>query len=150
MEKFYFTSESVSEGHPDKVCDQISDSILDAILSQDPKARVACETLATTDLVVVAGEITADAKVDYEKIDDYNYLFEGKTLLNDACRVVGLDTNAFDEYRGDADSLAGLILEIRGRFPKKGMEILTDSCTFKVTAVNKKRIEQVQLTLPKF
>ena len=68
MEKFYFTSESVSEGHPDKVCDQISDSILDAILSQDPKARVACETLATTDLVVVAGEITADATVDYEQI----------------------------------------------------------------------------------
>jgi len=83
------------------------------------------------------------------RIDDYNYLFEGKTLLNDACRVVGLDTNAFDEYRGDADSLAGLILEIRGRFPKKGMEILTDSCTFKVTAVNKKRIEQIQLTLVK-
>ncbi len=68
MEKFFFTSESVSEGHPDKVCDQISDSILDAILSQDPKARVACETLATTDLVVVAGEITAKAEVDYEKI----------------------------------------------------------------------------------
>lgn len=88
-----------------------------------------------------------DHQVEYEKIDDFNYLFDGKTLLNDACRVVGLETNAFDEYRGDADSLAGLILEIRGRFPKKGMEILTDSCTFKVTAVNKKRIEQVRLTL---
>ncbi len=97
----------------------------------------------------IRDEFDDHLQVDYEKIDDYNYLFEGKTLLNDACRVVGLDTNAFDEYRGDADSLAGLILEIRGRFPKKGMEILTDSCTFKVTAVNKKRIEQVQLTLVK-
>jgi S-adenosylmethionine synthetase len=63
-----FTSESVSEGHPDKVCDQISDAVLDACLAQDPKSRVACETLATTDLVVVSGEITTNAKVDWEKV----------------------------------------------------------------------------------
>ncbi len=65
---YLFTSESVSEGHPDKVCDQISDGILDAILAQDPDARVACETLAATNLVVVAGEITTKADVNYEKI----------------------------------------------------------------------------------
>ena len=59
-----FTSESVTEGHPDKVCDQISDTILDAILEQDPKARVAVETMATTGLVHVAGEVTCDAYVD--------------------------------------------------------------------------------------
>ena len=59
-----FTSESVSEGHPDKVCDQISDAILDACLAQDPNSRVACETLATTDLIVISGEITTKAKVD--------------------------------------------------------------------------------------
>ncbi|KIF82949.1 methionine adenosyltransferase [Noviherbaspirillum autotrophicum] len=63
--EYLFTSESVSEGHPDKVADQISDAILDAILTQDPKARVAAETLCNTGLVVLAGEITADANVDY-------------------------------------------------------------------------------------
>ena len=62
-----FTSESVSEGHPDKVCDQISDAILDACLAQDPESRVACETLATTDLIVISAEITTKAKVNWEE-----------------------------------------------------------------------------------
>src|SRR5215813_10112801 len=61
-----FTSESVTEGHPDKFADQVSDSILDAILAQDPMSRVACETLTTTGLVLVAGEITTTAKIDYQ------------------------------------------------------------------------------------
>lgn len=65
---FLFTSESVTEGHPDKIADHISDAILDAILSQDPTARVACETLVTTGLAVVAGEITTTAKVNYKQI----------------------------------------------------------------------------------
>ena len=68
MSEYLFTSESVSEGHPDKVADQISDAILDAIFAQDPKARVAAETLVATDLCVLAGEITTKAKVDYEQI----------------------------------------------------------------------------------
>jgi len=68
MNEYLFTSESVSEGHPDKVADQISDSILDAILTQDPRSRVACETLVTTGLVVVAGEITTGATVDYNVV----------------------------------------------------------------------------------
>ena len=68
MSEYLFTSESVSEGHPDKVADQISDAVLDAVLAQDPKARVAAETLVATDLCVLAGEITPTAKVDYEKI----------------------------------------------------------------------------------
>ncbi len=63
-----FTSESVSEGHPDKVCDQISDAVLDACLAQDPESRVACETLVTTDLVVISGEITTKAKINWESI----------------------------------------------------------------------------------
>jgi S-adenosylmethionine synthetase len=67
-EKFIFTSESVSEGHPDKIADQVSDSILDAILAQDPKARVACETLVTTGMVVIAGEITTNAVINYSEI----------------------------------------------------------------------------------
>lgn len=68
MNEYLFTSESVSEGHPDKVSDQISDSILDAILTQDPHSRVACETLCTTGLVVVAGEITTNAIVDFNQV----------------------------------------------------------------------------------
>ncbi len=63
-----FSSESVTEGHPDKVCDQISDGILDKILEQDPNARVACETLATTGTVYISGEITTSAEIDYEKV----------------------------------------------------------------------------------
>ena len=65
---YLYTSESVTEGHPDKLCDQVSDSILDAIYKQDPLARVACETATTTNLVVIIGEITTTAKVDYEEI----------------------------------------------------------------------------------
>lgn len=68
MNEFLFTSESVSEGHPDKLADQVSDSVLDAILTQDPTARVAAETLANTGLIVLAGEITTTANVDYIKV----------------------------------------------------------------------------------
>ena len=68
MSNYLFTSESVTEGHPDKVCDQISDAILDAILQNDPEGRVACETLTTTNLVVVSGEITTESHPNYERI----------------------------------------------------------------------------------
>ncbi len=68
MERILFTSESVSEGHPDKICDQISDAILDACLAQDPYSRVACECFITTNLLVIGGEITTQAVVDYEGI----------------------------------------------------------------------------------
>jgi len=68
VKDYLFTSESVSEGHPDKICDQISDAVLDAALEQDPYSRVACESLVKTGLVVVAGEITTSAKLDYGKI----------------------------------------------------------------------------------
>ena len=63
-----FTSESVSEGHPDKVCDRISDAILDACLMQDPNSRVACESLTTTNLVVISGEITTNAQVNWQQV----------------------------------------------------------------------------------
>ena len=66
--KYLFTSESVSKGHPDKLADQISDGVLDALLAQDPMSRVACETLVTTDFCCVAGEITSKATPDFEKI----------------------------------------------------------------------------------
>lgn len=68
MDNHLFTSESVTEGHPDKVCDAISDAILDNLIEQDPHSRVACETLATTGLVVVSGEVTTSGFVEVEKI----------------------------------------------------------------------------------
>ena len=68
MKKILFTSESVTEGHPDKICDKISDAVLDAILAEDPESRVACETFATTGIITVMGEITTKAKVDVQKI----------------------------------------------------------------------------------
>src|SRR5215510_4492511 len=68
LQNFVFTSESVSEGHPDKMCDQISDGILDALLQEDPNSRVACESLAKTGMVVVAGEITTAAKINYSQV----------------------------------------------------------------------------------
>lgn len=79
MKNYIFTSESVSEGHPDKMADQISDSILDAILAQDPKGRVACETLLTTGLIVVGGEISTSAKINFTDI------------ARDAVRRIGYD-----------------------------------------------------------
>jgi len=68
LKDFFFTSESVSEGHPDKMCDQISDAILDALIGADPHSRVACETLTKTGMVVVAGEITTNAVIKYSEI----------------------------------------------------------------------------------
>ena len=66
--KFLFTSESVTEGHPDKVCDQVSDAVLDDLLAQDPKSRVACETLVTTGLVLIAGEVSSLGYTDLQKV----------------------------------------------------------------------------------
>ena len=68
MSDFIFTSESVTEGHPDKICDQISDAVLDALLSEDPESRVACETVVNTGLCLLTGEITSRAKLDYIKL----------------------------------------------------------------------------------
>ncbi len=68
MQEYVFSSESVTEGHPDKLCDQISDGVLDALLKQDKNSRVACETLATTGLIVIAGEITTTANIDFQKV----------------------------------------------------------------------------------
>ena len=68
MRNFLFTSESVTEGHPDKIADQISDAVLDEVMRQDPKGRVACETLVTTGLIVVSGEITTSAHVNYDEL----------------------------------------------------------------------------------
>ena len=68
MSRKFFTSESVTEGHPDKICDQISDAVLDAIIEKDPSARVACETTFTTGMIMIMGEITTNCYVDIPKV----------------------------------------------------------------------------------
>ncbi len=96
MERLLFTSESVTEGHPDKVCDAVSDAILDALLEQDPMSRVACETCTTTGLVMVMGEITSKASIDYQKI------------VRDTVREIGYTRG---KYGFDADT-CGVLLAI--------------------------------------
>ena len=91
--KYLFTSESVTEGHPDKVCDMISDAILDAILEQDPESRVACETMITTAKVIVSAEITTDAIVDYKEIVTKTLNFIGYTMKD--LGVSEVDENSF-------------------------------------------------------
>lgn len=106
MEQRLFTSESVTEGHPDKICDNISDAILDALMAQDPMSRVACETVITTDFVMVMGEITTKAKVDYEKIvretiREIGYDDDAKGFNCDTCEVkILLDNQSADIAMG--------------------------------------------------
>ncbi len=93
MSRYRFTSESVTEGHPDKLCDQVSDAILDAILTQDPRARVACETLAKTGMVVVAGEITTSARIDFpqvvrQTVKDIGYVDSAMGFDGNTCAIL--------------------------------------------------------------
>ncbi len=117
-EKFIFTSESVSEGHPDKVADQISDSVLDAILAQDPKARVACETMVTTGMAVIAGEITTSAIVNYAEvvrttIKEIGYCGSDMGFDYETCAVlVSLDRQSPDISQG--------VTEGEGLFKEQG------------------------------
>src|SRR3972149_1770185 len=88
-----FTSESVTEGHPDKIADQISDAILDALLAQDPDSRVACETLVTTGLILLAGEVTTKALVDFQAIArevgrEIGYTKSAYKFYADSCAVI--------------------------------------------------------------
>ena len=104
--KYLFTSESVSMGHPDKLADQISDGILDALLAQDPFSRVACETLVTTGMALIAGEITTQARVDYSKtirsiIREVGYTEERMGMSADSCAVmVSIDEQSADIAQG--------------------------------------------------
>ena len=106
MDKFIFTSESVTEGHPDKICDNISDAILDACMAQDPMSRVACETATCTGFVLITGEITTKAKVDYAKIAreticEIGYDNSAKGFDGNTCAVlVALDHQSADIAMG--------------------------------------------------
>ena len=113
-----FTSESVSEGHPDKVCDQISDAILDACLMGDPDSRVACETLTTTDLIVISGEITTKSKVNWqetalEAVRKIGYTIPGIGFSDsDAKVMVAIHKQSPDISQG--------VTEGEGRFKEQG------------------------------
>ena len=119
MRNFTFTSESVTEGHPDKMADQVSDSVLDALLAQDPNSRVACETLLTTGLCVVSGEITTDAYVDIPKIareairrigyDNADFGFDSNTCgvivaLDEQSRDIAQGVDSSEERRSGAST----------------------------------------------
>ncbi|MFK8102920.1 MAG: gliding motility-associated protein GldE [Saprospiraceae bacterium] len=97
----------------------------------------------------IKDEFDAEAEVEFKKIDNFNYIFEGKTLLNDFCRVVGIETGSFDEVKGDSDSLAGLMLEVLGEIPEKGAEVSYNEYQFKIVSVNSRRIKQIKICLPK-
>ncbi|WMJ78178.1 MULTISPECIES: methionine adenosyltransferase [unclassified Sedimentibacter] len=116
MKKWLFTSESVTEGHPDKMCDQISDAILDAILEKDPNGRVACETITKTGFVLVAGEISTNCYIDIPKIvrdtikdigyDNAEYGFDYKTCavftsIEEQSQDIAMGVDAADEYKKD-------------------------------------------------
>lgn len=115
MARYFFTSESVTEGHPDKVCDQISDAVLDAILAQDPESHVACETVATTGMVLVMGEISTNATVDItavarDVICDIGYEGAGAGFDGRTCAVL----TALDKQSPDIAMGVNEALEVRG------------------------------------
>jgi CBS domain containing-hemolysin-like protein len=97
----------------------------------------------------IRDEFDEESEVRYRKLDDHNYLFEGQTLLNDVCRITGLEASIFDPVRGNADTLAGLALELKGDIPKAGTEIGWNDFLLTVIAADNRRIGQLKLTLPR-
>ncbi|PSR09975.1 MAG: gliding motility-associated protein GldE [Bacteroidetes bacterium] len=95
----------------------------------------------------IQDEFDDEPDVIFQKIDDYNYVFEGKSMLNDVCRIMNIESNSFGAIKGESESLAGLILERLGRMPKKDQEIILSDFSFKALTVSKRRIEKILITL---
>merc|ERR1719277_1284379 len=108
---FLFSSESVNEGHPDKLCDQVSDAVLDACLTGDPKSKVACETATKDNMVIVAGEITTQTKIDYE------------TVVRGVVKKIGFDTYVDDLSSVDSKGLSDTTCEVMVRINKQSPDI---------------------------
>ncbi|MEL7159821.1 MAG: gliding motility-associated protein GldE [Bacteroidota bacterium] len=96
----------------------------------------------------IQDEFDEDNEIIYEQIDEQNYVFDGKTLLNDVCRVLDLSTNTFDGVKGEAESFAGLLLEMLGQFPEEDQEIECGEYRFKVMSLTKRRVAEILITLP--
>jgi putative hemolysin len=88
-----------------------------------------------------------DEESAYKKIDDLTYIFEGKTMINDVCKAMGLPVDTFELVRGDSDSLAGLVLEIAGEFPQVDEQVVSGDFTFIPLAINKNRIDKVKVLI---
>ena len=136
METYLLTSESVTEGHPDKLCDQISDAILDEIMKSDPDARVACETATTTNLVVLLGEITTNANVDFEKIARETILsigYDNKELGLDgkSCKII----TALGKQSPDIKAGVDIALETRERGERRIGELIKKILKIKVLVI---------------
>lgn len=96
----------------------------------------------------IQDEFDVESEVIYQKVDDLNFIFDGKTMLNDVCRIIGMNTDTFDAVRGDADSFAGLILEMLSTMPEQDQEIAFGNFRFKIVSVSDRRIEEILITLP--
>lgn len=95
----------------------------------------------------IQDEFDDQHELNFTRLDSHNFLFDGKTLINDMCRVLGIDAYVFDAVRGSADSIAGLVLEQTNEMPKADQEITIVNFKFKVISVNKRRIEQIKVTI---
>ena len=95
----------------------------------------------------IKDEFDDEQEVEYKKLNDNTFVFEGKSLLNDVCRIIGVDITRFDTIKGDADSIAGLALSLSGEIPKKGRELKYEEFTFIIQSVTKRRISKIKLVI---
>lgn len=96
----------------------------------------------------IQDEFDDEQEIIFQKIDDLNFIFDGKTLLNDVCRIIDISTDTFDPVKGESESFAGLILEMLGTFPITEQEILFEKYRFKIVSLNERRVEEILITLP--